>query len=295
GGVVDTALVSLLSDGRMAAGGPGIVQVLPGARAADPAERAVLRAYAQAPSGWLYQVRYAAMIDPAVQETGDALAHRGLLAPPGWGRRWRRWGTVQAAVCAALLFLSVPMFLFEAAVGSGSGGSVVLGLYPTALVIGIVVGLVCASRAKRRITPAGQQALRGMRALYGGDGSPQVRTALFGLLGLQDPYVRSLLVPAARDTRLAAAQHRSRLADSGAAGSPRRSGSDDGCGSSAPDAVPVVWCASSDAGGSGCGGSSGSAGSGSSCAGSSGSSCSSSSGSSCSSSSGSSCSSSSSS
>ncbi|MFK0252111.1 TIGR04222 domain-containing membrane protein [Streptomyces sp. NPDC090445] len=301
GGVVDTALVSLLSDGRMVAGGPGIVQVLPGARAADPAERAVLRAYPQAPSGWLYQVRYAAMIDPSVQETGDALAHRGLLAPPGWGRAWRRWGRIQAAVCAALLFLWVLMYLFEA--GSGSGDSVILGLYPTVLVVGIVVGVECARRPKRRITPAGQRALHGMRALYGGDGSPQVRTALFGLPGLQDPYLRSLLVPAARDTRLAAAQHRSRHAGSGAAGSPRRSGSDDGCGSSAPDAIPVVWCASSDTGGSGsgcgssgssCGGGSGSSsGSGSSCSSSSGSSCSSSSGSSCSSSSGSSCSSSS--
>ncbi|MFD7627608.1 TIGR04222 domain-containing membrane protein [Streptomyces sp. NPDC059851] len=299
GGVVDTALVSLLSDGRMAAGGPGIVQVRPGARAADPAERAVLQAYAQAPSGWLYQVRYAAMIDPSVQEIGDGLAHRGLLAPPGWGRTWRRWGAVQATVCAVLLVLSLPMVALLASVSSRSEVSAFLGVYPV-LIGGFVVGAVCASRAKRRVTPDGRQALRGMRALYGGDGGPQVRTALFGLLGLQDPYLRSLLVPAARDTRLAAAQHRSRLAGSGASGNPRRSDAQDAGGFSVLDAVPVVvWCAASDTGGAGSGSGCGS--SGSSCAGgsgsssgSSGSSCSSgSSGSSCSSSSGSSCSSSS--
>ncbi|RSS41902.1 TIGR04222 domain-containing membrane protein, partial [Streptomyces sp. WAC07061] len=92
GTVVDSALVSLLGDGRLAVGGPGIVQARPGARGADPAERAVLRALAQAPSGWLYQVRYAAMREPAVQETGDALAARGLLSAPGAGRGARRWG-----------------------------------------------------------------------------------------------------------------------------------------------------------------------------------------------------------
>ncbi|MEU3727229.1 TIGR04222 domain-containing membrane protein, partial [Streptomyces sp. NPDC031705] len=60
GTVVDCALVSLLGDGRLVAGGPGIVQARPGARGADPAERAVLLALTQAPSGWLYQVRRAA-------------------------------------------------------------------------------------------------------------------------------------------------------------------------------------------------------------------------------------------
>lgn len=109
GAVVDAALVSLLGDGRLAGGGPGIVQARPGAPATDPAERAVLLALRQAPSGWLYQVRYAAMLDPAVQETGDGLAARGLIAPPGTGRGLRRWGLVQALVCGMLVPVSLPL------------------------------------------------------------------------------------------------------------------------------------------------------------------------------------------
>ncbi|MCX5295153.1 TIGR04222 domain-containing membrane protein [Streptomyces sp. NBC_00193] len=305
GAVVDAALVSLLCDGRMLVGGPGIVQVRPGVRGGDPAQRAVLQACQGAPSGWLYQIRYAAMRDPAVQETGDALAARGLIATPGGRHRWLRHGVIQAVVCGVLLILSLPLS-FVAFVLQEGAGSVRVPFIAEVLPVllgGIVVGTVSASRARQRITPAGAAALRAVRAHYGADQSPYVQTSLFGLRGLRDPYLREQLVPAARGTRLAAAQSRTR---SGGSGSSWESGA---------EVIPVVWCAGSDGGGSDGGGGSGGSGcgssgsvcgssgsgcggggsSGSSCSGSSGgSSCSSgSSGSSCSSSSSSSCSSSS--
>ncbi|WP_327255649.1 TIGR04222 domain-containing membrane protein [Streptomyces sp. NBC_01244] len=296
GAVVDAALVSLLCDGRMLVGGPGIVQVRPGVRGGDPAQRAVLQACQGAPSGWLYQIRYAAMRDPAVQETGDALAARGLIATPGGRHRWLRHGVIQAVVCAVVLVLSLPLS-FVAFVLQEGAGSVRVPFIAEVLPVllgGIVVGTVGASRARQRITPAGAAALRAIRAHYGADQSPYVQTSLFGLRGLRDPYLREQLVPAARGTRLAAAQSRGRSGGS-------RSSWESGASDSGASMIPVVWCAGSDgggSGGSGCGSSSsgcGSSGGGCGGGGSSGSSCSSgSSGSSCSSSSsGSSCSSSS--
>ncbi|MEU4358534.1 TIGR04222 domain-containing membrane protein [Streptomyces virginiae] len=288
GTVVDTALVSMLGDGRLVVGGPGIVQVRPGARAADPAERAVLQAHAGAPSGWLYQVRYSAMCDPAVQEIGDALAARGLIAPPGTGRTWRRWGLVQAVVCVVWLVASVPLTVVGFALDSGPRVPFIVMVAP-ALFAGIVVGLFCTARARNRVTPAGLRALLAMRSGYGNDRTPHVQTALFGLRGLRDPFLRQQLVPAARGTRLAAAQ----------SGARSHHHSHTPSSDSSAELLPVLWCATSDggggSGGSGCGSSGGGCGgSSSSCSGGSGSSCGgSSSGSSCSSSSSSSCSSSS--
>ncbi|MER5869123.1 TIGR04222 domain-containing membrane protein [Streptomyces sp. NPDC002044] len=299
GGVVDTALVSLLADGRLVVGGPGIVHVRPGARAADTAERAVLQAHQGAASGWLYQVRYAAMLDPAVQETGDALAARGLLSPPGSGRTSRRWALVQTVVCAVLIPVSLPLTFLAYALGSGPAVPFALKVVP-ALLGGIIAARIAAARARSRLTPAGARALRALRGSYANDPNPYVRTALFGLRGLRDPFLRQQLVPAARGTRLAAAQARGR--------STGHRSPDHG---SSADVLPVLWCAGSDgagggggsggcsgggagcSSGSGCGSSGGSGGGGGGGCGSSGSSCSSSSGSSCGSSSGSSCSSSS--
>ncbi|MFE2128695.1 TIGR04222 domain-containing membrane protein [Streptomyces amritsarensis] len=303
GTVVDTALVSMLGDGRLVVGGPGIVQVRPGARAADPAERAVLHAHAGAPSGWLYQVRYAAMRDPAVQEIGNALAARGLVAPPGGGRRWRRWGLVQAVACVVWLVASIPLTVVGFALDPDPGVPFVAMVAPV-LLAGIVLGLLCMTRARNRVTRAGLRALRALRSAYVNDRTPHVQTALFGLRGLRDPFLRAQLVPAARGTRLAAAQAgaRTHRPHTHTHTHPHTSSSD----SSSDLLLPVMWCATSDGGGgsgsgcgssgSGCGGggSSGcSGGGGSSCGSSSGSGCSSSSSSSCSSSSSSSCSSSS--
>ncbi|MFD9263391.1 TIGR04222 domain-containing membrane protein, partial [Streptomyces sp. NPDC059538] len=174
GTVVDVALVSMLGDGRLVAGGPGIVQVRPGARAADPAERAVLQAHRGAPSGWLYQVRYTAMCDPAVQEIGDALAARGLITPPGSGlRRFRRWGLIQALVCALLFPVSMVLTFVALAVDSGSAVPFIVKVI-FALVGGIVVGLVCAAGAKSRVTGAGARALRAVRSAHLNDRTPHV-------------------------------------------------------------------------------------------------------------------------
>ncbi|MER5733954.1 TIGR04222 domain-containing membrane protein [Streptomyces sp. NPDC002138] len=318
GRVVDAALVSLLCDGRLVVGGPGIVHALPGVRAHDPAERAVLQAHSTAPSGALHVLRSAAMRDPAVQEVGDALADRGLIALPGTGRVWRRWGKIQAVVCVLGFPAAIALTVLQFA-GPGYHGfqlPFVVEVFPV-LLGGAVAGGVGASRALGRITTAGRRALIQIRALYARDRSAPVQAALFGLAGVRDPYLRAQLLPAARlgAARAAAAPHGSRSAHGS-----------HGSGGSSPDILPVVWCAGSDGGGaSGCGGSSGSScaasgascgssgtsgGSGSSCGstgsscgsaasscGSSGSSCGSSSscssGSSCSSSSGSSCSSSS--
>ncbi|WP_330261546.1 TIGR04222 domain-containing membrane protein [Streptomyces sp. NBC_00539] len=290
GAVVDSALVSLLCDGRLVVGGPGIVHARPGVRAADVAERAVLQALLRAPSGWLYQVRYAAMVDPAVQETGDALADRGLITVPGSGRGWRRWGLAQAVVCAVLVPVSLVLTFVAWAPERGFQVPFVFEVLP-ALLIGIACGVTGSRRARRRITPAGREALGAMRARYAGDRTPRVQTALFGLRGLRDPYLRQQLVPAARGTRLAAAQS-----------GPRRAG-DSGSSDAAVPFGPLVWCAAADGGGSGsscAGAGSGCGSSGSSCSASacstgsgcsSGSGCSGSSGSGCSSSSGSGCSS----
>ncbi|MGW7440431.1 TIGR04222 domain-containing membrane protein [Streptomyces sp. NPDC054849] len=292
GTVVDVALVSMLGDGRLVAGGPGIVQVRPGARATDPAERAVLQAHHGAPSGWLYQVRYAAMCDPAVQEIGDALAARGLLSAPGSGRPWRRWALIQATVCGILIPVSLILTFVGLVVDSGPQVPFVAKVL-VVLVIGILVGLICAARARSRVSPAGRRALLAIRSAYVNDRTPHVQTALFGLRGLQDPYLRQLLVSAARGARLAAAQS-----------DPRSRGADGSSYASTTALLPILWCATSDGGGgdwgggggggSGCGASGGGCSSSGSGCGSSGSSCSSSSSScSSSSSSGSSCSSSS--
>ncbi|MDA5286596.1 TIGR04222 domain-containing membrane protein [Streptomyces sp. NPDC054904] len=291
GAVVDAALVSLLGDGRLVIGGPGIVHVRSGARAGDTAERAVLLALRQAPSGWLYRIRYDAMLDPAVQEIGDALAARGLVSEPGAGRGRRRWGKLQALLCALLAFASIPITVVSLALDAGPRIPFALAVLP-ALIAGLVMGVVCAKRAGRRITPTGRAALGEIRAQHVGNPAPHVQTALFGLRGLQDPYLRSHLVPAAREARLAAARTRT------GGHRPHSSGAS---GSSDEFVAPVLWCASSDGGsggggGSGCGsgpgcgsssGCGGGGGGGSSCS-SSGSSCGSSS-SSCGSSSSSSC------
>ncbi|WP_330333273.1 TIGR04222 domain-containing membrane protein [Streptomyces sp. NBC_00536] len=309
GRVVDAALVSLLCDGRLVIGGPGIVHALPGVRAHDPAERAVLQAHSTAPSGALHLLRLAAMRDPAVQETGDVLADRGLIALPGTGRLWRRWGKIQAVVCVLGFPLAIALTVLQFARPGPLGFQLpfIAMVFPV-LLGGAVAGGVGAARGLGRITAGGRQALNEIRALHAGDQSAQVQAALFGLAGVRDPYLRAQLLPAAR---LGAARATAPRASHGAHDA---TGSHASAGASA-DILPVVWCAGSDGGGaSGCGGSSGSScassgssgsscgSSGSSCGstgsscGSSGSSCGSSSscssGSSCGSSSGSSCSSS---
>ncbi|MCP3820905.1 TIGR04222 domain-containing membrane protein [Streptomyces sp. A3M-1-3] len=273
--VVDTAIVAMATDGRLSIGGPGIVSVHPYSAVREPVERAVLDAHAEAPSGALHTLRFAVMRSPAVQEIGDGLAARGLMAAPRENRKWRIWGLAQAVGCflgfPLAFVLTIVQFVDEDPFDAGFPFIV---LVAPALIGGAVTGAVCAGIAKSRITRAGQQALREYRTAQAYATHPAVLVGTQGLGALPDPLLRAQLVAAARERRAAA----------------RSTGGDDAA------AGVVVWCAaSSPGGGGGCGGGGGGRGGGSSC--SSGSSCGSgssgSSGSSCSSSSGSSCSSSS--
>ncbi|MFJ3926733.1 TIGR04222 domain-containing membrane protein [Streptomyces sp. NPDC090022] len=280
GRVVDTALVSLLGDGRLELGGPGIVRMHPDARAADPAEQAVLHACLAASSGALHIVRYEAMCHPAVQEIGDALAGRGLLAPPGWGRRWRRRAVRQAVLCALAIPVSVVATVVQVVTAERPGLPFVVLALP-ALIGGLVVGAVHAARARARVTVPGLRALAEVRAFHRGDPAARVVTALSGPRALPDSGLRAQMAAAARHTPAVAAAHRR----------PGDSASDGASGDASGAAfVPVVWCAASDGGGwggadgggsggdgsgggSGCGSSSSSCSSGSSCGSSSSSSC----------------------
>lgn len=244
--VVDAALAALHADGRLTIGGPGIVSVR-NRVAHDPVERAVLDQLAAAPTGALHALRLEVMRGPAVQEIGHGLAARGLMVTPGQNRGLTVWGVTQgilsllalpvAVVLTVITFLDEP---FE------SGVPFIVMVLP-ALIAGILIGFTMAGRARRRISPAGLDAVRSYRAQHAQTYAPAHLVALHGLRAVPDPMLQAQLTSAARI--------------------PTTSG-----GHSAPYAdSAAMWCAGSSPG-SGCGGSScgGSSGGGSSCGGSSG-------------------------
>ncbi|MEV5257660.1 TIGR04222 domain-containing membrane protein [Streptomyces anulatus] len=267
--VVDTALSALHADGRLAVGGPGIVHAQR-AQANDPVERAVFQELAAAPNGALHVLRDAVMRHPAVQETGDGLAARGLLVSPLENRPLRRWGMIQGLVCVAALPLSVVLTFVQFAVYDSPFPFVVLMVPP--ILIGGFTGLIVAASSSNRITKAGRQAALGFRNAYAHVVTPAHLVATLGLRALPDPVLQAQLIAAAR---LSGPRPRRR--------SSRYTSGHDTTGATA-FGVAAVWCASSTPGGSSCGGSSG-GGSGSSCGGgsgcSSGSGCGGSGGSSC--------------
>ncbi|WP_327370798.1 TIGR04222 domain-containing membrane protein [Streptomyces sp. NBC_01217] len=283
GRVVDTALTAMQTDGRLVIGGPGIVAVQR-ADARDPVERAVLQEHAMAPSGALHTLREAVMRHPAVQEIGDGLAARGLLAAPAASRTWRRWGITQGLVCVLAIPLTVVLTVVQSMNDYPAGDFSVPFVFKVlpALLVGFPVGLVCAAVARGRVTGAGRRAAEAYRTAHAYDPHPAHLVATHGLRALPDPVLQTQLITAARMRPT---------------GQPRFSGSPSSSDSSAMFVVPAVWCAGTSPGNGGCGSSndggggsggggggcsSGSGcGSGSSCGGSSGSSCSSSSGSSC--------------
>ncbi|WP_327243750.1 TIGR04222 domain-containing membrane protein [Streptomyces sp. NBC_01320] len=280
GRVVDTALAAMQTDGRLAVGGPGIVSVQR-PTAHDPVERAVLQEHAAAPSGALHTLRDAVMRHPAVQEIGDGLAARGLLAAPEATVKWRRWGLFQGLGCLlaipASLAVTVSQFMAESDELDFSLPFIVKVL--PALFVGIPIGLICAGVARARITRAGRHAAEQYRAAHAYTAEPAHLVANLGLRALPDPVLRAQLAAAARMRTAGRMRPMSPSHSS--------SGSND-------HFVATVWCAGSGGSGSGCGSSSGTPGGGSGCGGSSGSSCGGSGGSgcsssSCSSSSGSSC------
>ncbi|WP_030578194.1 TIGR04222 domain-containing membrane protein [Streptomyces anulatus] len=280
--VVDTALAALHTDGRLVVGGPGIVAVQR-AQANDPVERAVLQELAAAPSGALHVLREAAMRHPAVQETGDGLAARGLIVSPLESRPLRRWATIQGLACVAALPLSVVLTFVQFATEDGPFPFVLMMLPP--ILIGGFSGLIVAATSSTRITKAGRQAALAFRNTYAYVVTPAHLVATLGLRALPDPVLQAQLAAAARLSR------------------PRGRSSAQVTGGTAAGVTAVaattLWCAASSPDGSSCGGSSGGSGSGcgggsgcssgSGCGGGSGSSCGSSGGSSCGSSGGSSC------
>ncbi|AXE80874.1 TIGR04222 domain-containing membrane protein [Streptomyces atratus] len=288
GRVVDTALTAMQTDGRLAIGGPGIVAVQQ-VDARDPVERAVLQVHAMAPSGALHTLRDATMRHPAVQEIGDGLAARGLLASPAVSRTWLRWGIAQGVVCVLAIPLTVVMTAVQSvndyAADADFSVPFIFKVLPF-LLVGFPIGFVCAAIARGRVTKAGRRAAEAYRTAHVYNPHPAHLVATHGLRALPDPVLQTQLIAAARMRP---------------AGRPLHSGSRSSSDSSGMFVAPVMWCAgagpgngscgSTNNGGSGGGGggcsSGASCGSGSSC--SSGSGCGGSSGSSCSSSSGSSC------
>ncbi|MEV3991521.1 TIGR04222 domain-containing membrane protein [Streptomyces sp. NPDC049837] len=243
--VVDSALASLHADGRVAVGGPGIVQVVRPV-GHDPVERAVLHELATAPSGALHVVRLAAMRHPAVQEIGDRLAARGLIVPRGAGRTWRRWSAAQAAGCLLLVLGSVVATIAEYAGSTFDEPSVpfVVKVLP-ALIPALVIATVCGAVAGRRLTGAGRRALATYRRSHAHLTEPGDLVALHGLRALPDPVLRDQLTAAARmygRRSSGGGAHQDELATT----------------------TVIVWCASADTGGSSCGGGCGGGGGGSS-------------------------------
>ncbi|MGW2560490.1 TIGR04222 domain-containing membrane protein [Streptomyces sp. NPDC001514] len=242
--VVDTALAAMTSDGRLALGGPGIVAVLR-PYANDPVERAVIHEASAAPNGALHTLRLAVMRNPAVQEIGDGLATRGLMVEPEALRRWHRWAVAQTLCCVLLFPVSFVLTIVQYATHEGFSD------IPVPFVIkalpaffgGLIIGLVCSAKARRKVTEGGRRAAAeyAMAHAYAADAGHRV--ALGGLRALPDPVLQAQLVAAARLVRT---------------GHARPAGNHGSADALFPAAV--VWCASSDSGsgGGGCGGAGGS-------------------------------------
>lgn len=257
--VVDAALAALHADGRIVVGGPGVLSVLRPA-AQDPVERALFAELASAPYGALHTVRLRTMRSAAVQEIGDVLAARGLMAPPGSGPGLAAWGTAQAVLCAIGLPVSfvITVVEFMGDTSDERGIPFVFLVFPV-LVAGAVIGGLQASRARRRLTPAGLRALRSYRAAHSRPQTPAELVALHGLRSVPDRGLRAQLTAAARARTTSTSLGGPSAYDVYLGGEP-------------------VWCAGSSPGSGGCGssgggsGCGGSGGSSSSCGGSGGSS-----------------------
>ncbi|MFD7444697.1 TIGR04222 domain-containing membrane protein [Streptomyces sp. NPDC059909] len=247
--VVDTALAAMASDGRIMIGGPGIVAVQRPV-AHDPVERAVLHETAAAPHGALHTMRLAVMRSPAVQEIGDALAARGLMVEPQALRPWHRWAVAQALCCVLLLPMSIVLTIAQFAMREGVDDipvPFVVKVLP-AFFGGLIIGLACSAKARRKVTEAGGRAAAeyAMAHVYAADAGHRV--ALGGLRALPDPLLRAQLVAAARLVRT---------------GHARPVGGHGPDGVLIPATDDIVWCASTDpgsggSGGGGCGGAGGS-------------------------------------
>lgn len=97
----------------------------------------------------------------AVQEIGDGLAARGLLSTPGENRARTRWGMAQGVLCLLALPASIAVTIQEFTSSESVGGPD----FPffakvfLPLVVGSVIGFVCAAASRYRITKAGRRAV----------------------------------------------------------------------------------------------------------------------------------------
>lgn len=199
---VDTALAAMCTDGRLMLGGPGIVAVRHHV-AHNHVERAVLDELAAAPSGALHTLRLAVMRNPAVQEIGDGLAARGLMVPPGSAGTWRVWSVWQSALSAVLLPVSLVLTFAQYVAYEGLSDlpfPFIVKVLP-ACFAGVVIGLVCLSHARSRVTGAGRRAAAEYRLAhaYGADTGHLV--AVGGLRAVPDPVLQAQLIAAARLVR----------------------------------------------------------------------------------------------
>jgi uncharacterized protein (TIGR04222 family) len=272
--VVDAALAALYADGRLAIGGPGIVSVR-NPVAHDPVERAVFDQLALAPTGALHTLRLDVMRGPAVQEIGHGLAARGLMVPPGQNRGLTVWGLTHGILSVLgfpLAFaVTIVTFLDEDPLESGFPFFVMV---LPALFAGMLIGFTTATRARRRISSAGLNALRSYRAQYAQAYAPAHLVALHGVRALPDPGLQAQLTSAAR-IPVSSGSASATYADSAtmwcAGSSPGSGCGSSSCGGSSggDSSGGGSSCGGSSGGGSSCGGSSGgsSSGGGSSCGG----------------------------
>ncbi|WP_409238252.1 TIGR04222 domain-containing membrane protein [Streptomyces sp. PA5.6] len=199
--VADALIAGLHEDGRLVVVGPGVVGIT-GPVGGNAAEQAVIDAHAAAPSGALHGLRIAVMRSLPVQETGEALARRGLLVRPGRRRKWRAWAGTQLAltlvgfvVCAgAALLLSAGDI--ELPGGSQSPLVDILVMLPGAA-FGVVSGAVCLAVTSKQITVAGRYALRQYVAATRHQPGAAHQVATRGL-SRAHPDIRSHLIAAAR-------------------------------------------------------------------------------------------------
>ncbi|WP_405610242.1 TIGR04222 domain-containing membrane protein [Streptomyces sp. NBC_01508] len=236
GRVAETAVVAMHADGRLGIGGPGIVALYSDV-AHDPVERAVIEEHNRAPHGALHALRLAVMRSRAVQEIGDSLAARGLVIPARKTRLWVFWGLTQAIVCMLTVPLAIVVFV-------STTSPSVIATVPLAI-IGIISGIACTLRARRRLTAGAVRARLRFRTTYAYVTTPAHLVAVHGPMALDDTLLRDQLVVATRMRPGYDFQPAPHLA-----------------------ATTVVWCASAGfgdggsggdgSGGGGCGGSGGS-------------------------------------
>ncbi|ATL31229.1 TIGR04222 domain-containing membrane protein [Streptomyces formicae] len=286
--VADALIAGLHEDGRLVVAGPGVVGI-PRPTARNAGEQAVIDAYAAGPSGALHGLRTAVMRSLPVQETGEALAGRGLVVRPGRQDKWRRRAGVQVLLSVfgfvVAGMLTVAQYAGDSA-ASGSADSVGDGiamLLPAGI-FGVVSGLICLSVSSKQLTLAGQYALR---EYVGSAGHLTGAAHLVATRGLAaaHPDLRAQLVAAARvRVRVPAvtaagtypAPYQGTNAGSGNSGTPTWCGSGGGGGGGGFTCSGGAGSACSGGGGSSCGGGGGSScggGGGSSCGGGGGSSC----------------------